>query len=117
MTLGLTLFLHLVELMCCTGRFKLFFPQAGHCPLDNTSRGSSFGGFFEEAAGLSGFPGEAGLGESGTTLFLAGFGDDPFFPNPPGGALVAGFDAGVFFCDLHLFTLAKVFLFSINLKS
>ena len=67
MTLGLTLFLHLVELMCCTGRFKLFFPQAGHCPLDNRSRGSSFGGFFEAAGG------EAGG---------AGGGEDAVFPEP-----------------------------------
>ena len=117
MTLGLTLFLHLVELMCCSGRFKLFFPQAGHCPLDKTSRGSSFGGFCEAAADLSGFPGEADWGESGTTLLLAGFGDDPFFPDPAGGALVAGFDEGVFFCDLDLFTLAIFFLVSIILRS
>ena len=88
--------------MCCSGRVKFFFPQAGHCPLDNRSRGSSFGGFFEAAGG------EAGG---------AGGGEDAIFPEPAGGALVAGFDEGVFFCDLHLFTLAKFFLFSINLKS
>ena len=97
MTWGLTLFLHLVELMCCNGRVKFFFPQAGHCPLVRRSRGSSFGGFLEVAGGEAGGAG----GEAGPKL-LAGFGEDAVFPKPAGGALVAGFDEGFFFSDLNL---------------
>ena len=90
--------------MCCSGRVKFFFPQAGHCPLDNRSRGSSFGGFFEAAGGEAGGAG----GGAGPTL-LAGFGEDTVFPEPAWGALVAGFDEGFFFSYLN-FSLMAFFL-------
>ena len=62
--------------------------------------------------------GEAGGagGGAGPTL-LAGFGEDAVSPEPAGGALVAGFDEEVFFCDLTFFLQAVAFLFSIIWRS
>ena len=46
-----------------------------------------------------------------------GAGPTLFFPEPAGGALVAGFDEEVFFCDLTFFLQAVAFLFSIIWRS